>query len=100
MSMKILTLSICLSLRDHCFSVVHHDHLLMSQATQVLFKGPFTFGLWWSYLTQLDEYFNSSIHCVDTVEQLDACNLVDEEHYSSVAFHIVVVAGTVVCGWA
>ena len=75
----------------------------MSQATQVLFKGPFypfIFGLWWSYLTQLDEYFNSSIHCVGTVEQLDACNLVDEEHYSSVAIHIVVVAGTDVCGWA
>ena len=52
-------------------------------------------------MTQLDEYFNSSIHhCVGTVEQLDACNLVDEEHYSSVAFHIVVGAGTVVCGWA
>lgn len=55
----------------------------------------------WSILTQLDEYFNSSIHhSVGTVEQLDACNLVGEEHYSSVAFHIAVEAGTVVCGWA
>ena len=55
-----------------------------------------------SSLTQLDEYFNSSIHhCVGTAEQLDdACNPVDVEHYSSVAFHIVVGAGTVVCGWA
>ena len=37
--------------------------------------------------------------CVGIVEQLDACNLVDEEHYSSVAFHIVVGAG-IIGSWA